>query len=107
MIDIKKLKEETGANIIVHADKKGNIIGSSNTMYANNFALMAEASFSMCNDLLKDIAGSDLKQLIAKSDKDYFIATKLEESNSILLIMSDNLTRFGLLLKYMNSIENK
>ena len=106
MIDIEQIKTETGANIVIVADNNGTIIKSTETEYAKNFALMAESAFSMCNDLLKEMTNTDLEQLIAKSTENLFIANRLD-SNSIILITSDNLSKFGLLLKYMNSIKTK
>ncbi|WP_346880762.1 roadblock/LC7 domain-containing protein [uncultured Algibacter sp.] len=106
MIDLNKLKEETGANIVVIADKDGKIIDSINTEYSKNLALMGQAAFSMCNNLLNDISSSSLDQLIARSADNYFIVNKIKSDN-LVLIASDNLSRFGLVLKYMNSINNK
>ena len=106
MIDLKKIKTDTGAHILVHADENGKVIDSINPEYIEydaNIALMTETAFSMCNDLLSGITSSNLKQLIARSTENYFIANKLD-SNSIIIIVSNEITKIGLLLKYMNSI---
>lgn len=103
-MDIKKVLEATNASFIVLSDKNGNIIDSVHTEYEDNFALMTEAAFSMCSDLLKDINNSNLKQIMAKSDNDYFIANKIEKDEKILLIGSNDLSKLGLHLKYMNSL---
>lgn len=106
MIDLDKIKEETEAEIIIHADEKGKVINFINTDYSNNLALMSETVLSMCKDLLEDITGSELTQLIARSTIDYIIVNKVDKNN-IVLITSNNLSRFGLLLKYMNSIRTQ
>ncbi|QCE41635.1 hypothetical protein [Psychroserpens sp. NJDZ02] len=106
MIDIEQIKAETGANIVIIVDNYGTIINSTETEYVKNFALMTESAFSMCDALLKDMTDTNLDQLIAKSKENLFIANRLDE-NSIILVTTDNLSKFGLLLKYMNSIENK
>lgn len=103
MCDLKKIKEDTGANIIVLADNKGNVIDSLDTKYESNLALMAETSFSMCNDLLKDLINGDMDQLMAKSTDGFFIANRYN-IDSVILIVSNNLSKLGLLLKYMSSI---
>jgi len=104
MINLKKLQEETEAQIVLLAHKNGTIIESLNTEYGENIALMTEASLSMCGDLLKDVAGGNIKQLIARSDKNYIIANKIE-SDLIVLIVSDKLPKFGLVMKHMNSLK--
>lgn len=105
MINIDKIKEDTNANLVIIADDKGNIIETTEAEYAVNFALMTEAAFAMSKDLLKNLTDSDLEQLIAKSSNGLFIANKIK-SNFLILIATTDLTKFGLLLKYMNSIQN-
>lgn len=105
-MNIEKIQKETGASIIIFADENGNVIDSSNTEYTTNFAKMSNTAFSMCTDLLKEMTGSSLNQLIARSNENYFIVNKLD-SNSMIILTSDNLSRFGFLLKYMSTIENK
>ena len=103
MINLDKVKQDTGATIAILMDENGKLLDSTTTEYAENFALMAETSFSMCNDLLKDLKNSDLQQLIAKSNEHYFIINKLK-SNSFLLITSSDVSKLGLLIKYMSSL---
>ncbi|MGJ8547990.1 MAG: roadblock/LC7 domain-containing protein [Winogradskyella wichelsiae] len=103
MINLDKVKQDTGATIAILMDENGKLLDSTTTDYAENFALMAETAFSMCNDLLNDLKNSDLQQLIAKSDEHYFIINKLK-SNSFLLITSSDLSKLGLLIKYMSSL---
>ena len=105
-MEIQKITEETGANIVIIADENGNIIEATETKYSKNFALMAQTAFAMCEDLLKDMTGSKLEQLIARSS-DHFVIANRTSSKHIILIASDNPSRFGLLLKYMNTISNK
>ncbi|WP_289045234.1 roadblock/LC7 domain-containing protein [uncultured Olleya sp.] len=106
MINIKEIIEDTGAKIAVLADKEGKVIESVNTEYADNIALMTETSLSMCNDLINDITKSKLNQLIIRSENEYIVINKLQSENFILVV-SDNASRFGLLLKQMNSLQNK
>ncbi|AXO81729.1 roadblock/LC7 domain-containing protein [Olleya aquimaris] len=103
MINLQQLLQDTGAITAILADKDGNVIDSINTEHSNNLALMTETSFAMCNDLLKDITGSNLNQLIARSEENFVVVNKLDSDNLILLA-SDNISRFGLLLKQMNSL---
>ena len=105
MINLDKIKKDTEANIVILMDENGKLLDSTQTEYATNFALMAETSFSMCKDLLTDLHNSDLEQVIAKSEKNYFIINKLNPNFYILITCSD-LSKFGLLLKYMNSLKN-
>ncbi len=105
MYNLKKIKEDTESNIVILADNNGAVIDSLNTEFDSNFAMMTEAAFSMCSDLLKDVINKDMDQLMAKSSDGFFIANRLDKE-SILLIVSDNLSKLGLLLKYMSSIKN-
>ncbi|WP_008638680.1 roadblock/LC7 domain-containing protein [Bizionia argentinensis] len=104
-MNIEKITEETGANIVIIADKDGSITDATDMKHAKNFALMTQTAFSMCHDLLNDITGSNLEQLIARSSENVIIVNRLD-SGAIVLIASDNPSKFGLLLKYMNSINN-
>ncbi|GGX20504.1 hypothetical protein [Aquimarina muelleri] len=105
MIDLKKIKEDTDASIVVLADKTGNIVDSVGTEYESNVALMLEAAFTMCNDLSKDLLNGDLDQLMAKCSQGYFIANKINP-DSIILIVTNDLSKLGLLLKYMSALNN-
>lgn len=104
MIDLKKIKEDTEVDSIVIADKNGNIIDVLDTKHGDNIALMAEALFSMGDDMIKDLLKGDLDQLMAKSSKGFFIANRFE-SDSIVLVVCKEMSKLGLLLKYMNSLE--
>lgn len=104
MYDLKKIKEDTEASVIVLADNNGDVIDSLDTEFDSNLALMTEAAFSMCNDLLKDLIDGDMNQLMAKSKDSFFIVNRLDK-DAILLIVSNNLSKLGLLLKYMSSIQ--
>ncbi len=104
MYDLKKIKEDTEASVIVLADNNGDVIDSLDTEFDSNLALMTEAAFSMCNDLLKDLIDGDMNQLMAKSKDSFFIVNRLDKE-VILLIVSNNLSKLGLLLKYMSSIQ--
>ncbi|WP_103071944.1 roadblock/LC7 domain-containing protein [Aquimarina sediminis] len=104
MIDLKKIKEDTGANMIVVADKEGKVIDSLDAEYDSNIALMTETVFSMCRDLSKDLFEGNLEQLVAKSPEGYFIVNRLG-SDSVILLLSKDLSKFGLLLKYVSTIE--
>lgn len=105
MIDLEKIKKDTEANTVILIDDRGQVLNSTDEKYVANFALMTEASFSMCNDLLKELTNKNLEQLIAKSEEDYLIVNKLD-SKSILLITCNNISKFGLLMKYMNTLKS-
>ncbi|WP_062059924.1 roadblock/LC7 domain-containing protein [Aquimarina longa] len=104
MIDLKKIKEDTEVDSIVIADKEGNVVDALDTEYDTNVALMIETAFSMCNDMSQDLLNGSLDQLMAKSSEGYLIANRIN-TNSIILVVSKNISKLGLLLKYMNSIE--
>ncbi len=105
MIDLELIQEFTKAELIILADKNGNVINTLNTDYETNLALMTETAFSMCKDLLKDLNNGDLVQLLGKSTDNYFIINKLKD-NSIITIVSKDSSKLGLLLKYMNDEKN-
>lgn len=104
MHDLKKIKEDTEASVVILTDNKGDVIDSLGTEFDSNLAMMTETAFSMCNAILKDIVGSDMDQLMAKSADSFFIANRLDK-DSILLVVSNNLSKLGLLLKYMSSVQ--
>ncbi|WP_109097809.1 roadblock/LC7 domain-containing protein [Aquimarina sp. AU58] len=104
MIDLKKIKEDTEVDSIVIADKSGNVIDALGTKHDTNIALMTETAFSMCDDMVKDLLKGDLDQLMAKSPKGFLIANRIK-SDSIILVVSKNMSKLGLLLKYMSSLE--
>ena len=105
MIDLELIQKFSEADIILHADEKGNAINSLNTQYETNIALMMETTFSMCKDLLEDLNNGGLVQLFGKSTEGYFITNKLKD-NSIVMIASKDSSKLGLLLKYMSNEEN-
>lgn len=105
MIDLLAIQEYTQAEIVLLADEKGNIKDSINTEYDTNIALMIEAAFSMCKDLSKDLKNGELTQLLAKGSDGYFIANKLEDK-SVIMIVSKDPSKLGLLLKYLSSENN-
>jgi len=105
MIDLLSIQEFTKAEIIILADENGNVVDSLNTDYETNIALMIETAYSMCKDLSKDLNNGDLDQLLAKSSDGYFIVNKLED-NSLIMIVSKDPSKLGLLLKYMSLEKN-
>lgn len=106
MIDLIKVKNATNANIVIVADTNGNIIDASPSDHATNLALMTQAAFAMCTDLLKDLSDSNLEQLIARSSSHCFIANKIN-TDHLILIACETTSSFGWLIKYMNSLNTK
>jgi len=102
-VDINKIKDFTKANIIVIADENGMTLDSYQTEYPSNLSLMSQASFEMCRDLLKDMTSSSLKQLIAKSEENYYIINETK-NNNLVLIGSSDISKLGLLMKFMNTL---
>ena len=102
-IDINTIKDFTKANIVVITDKNGTTLDYYQTEYSSNLSLMSQAAFEMCNDLLMDITSSALTQLIAKCDENYYIINKTK-NNNFVLIASDDTSKLGLLMKYMNTL---
>lgn len=105
MIDLNKVKEDTNASIVLHTKLTGNVIASTTSEHATNVALMSQAAFSMCGDLLTDLAESTLEQLIAQSEDQCFIINKLNDDELIMIACEIN-SSFGWIMKYMNSIKN-
>ncbi|WP_035092063.1 roadblock/LC7 domain-containing protein [Aquimarina macrocephali] len=104
MIDLKKIKEDTEVDSVIIADNSGNVIDALDTQHDTNVALMMETAFSMCNDMVKDLLNGDLDQLMAKSSKGFLIANRIK-SDSIILVVSKKMSKLGLLLKYMSSLD--
>ncbi len=102
-VDINKIKDFTEVNIIVITDENGITLDSYQTEYPSNLSLMSQTSFEMCRDLLKDMTSSPLKQLIAKSEENYYIINKTK-SNNLVLIASSDISQLGLLMKFMNTL---
>lgn len=105
-IDLKKILESTNADAILLADNEGNIKNSYNVEYETNIALMTETMFTMCKDLSKDLGNGDLDQIMAKSSKGFFVVNKLDP-NSILIAISKDNSKIGLLLKFISSLTVK
>ncbi|MFC5048595.1 hypothetical protein ACFSTE_08925 [Aquimarina hainanensis] len=104
MPDLKEIQDLTNAEIVLMANEKGDIIDSINVEYDSNIALMTETAFTMCDELSQDLINGHLDQLVAKTSEGYFIANKID-SEFIILIASRDLSKLGLLLKYMSNIK--
>ena len=102
-IDLKQVLETTGADAVLIADKDGNLIEAINVEHDKNIAAMTEMAFSMCRDLSSDLQNGDLDQLFAKSSNGFFIANKLNSEHILMLLSRDN-SKLGLLLKLIGSI---
>ena len=105
MIDLESIKNDTEAVIIVHADEKGKVLNSIDSEYDTNIALMMETAFTMCNGMSADLENGSLNLLLSKSDNGFTIIRKLAD-DSLILILSRDVSKLGLLMKYMETEKN-
>lgn len=105
MIDLEGIQKFTEAELIILLDENGSVIDSVKAEYAINIALIVETVFSICEDLSEDLNNGDLVQLFGKSVDGYFIVNKLKDKSLIIIVTKDS-SKLGLLLKYMNNEEN-
>ncbi|WP_271782326.1 roadblock/LC7 domain-containing protein [Aquimarina algiphila] len=105
-MDLKKVLKSINAEAVLIVDNDGNMVDSLNIEYDTNVALMTETLFTMCKDLSKDIGNGELDQIMAKSSDGFFIANKLS-SESIIISISKDISKIGLILKLMNSLKIK
>ncbi|UOB17570.1 roadblock/LC7 domain-containing protein [Abyssalbus ytuae] len=102
-VDLNNIMDITGAEAALIADHEGNLIESVNVEYDKNIAAMIQMAFTMNRDLSKDIGNGDLEQVFARSSDGFFVANKLQSNHIIMLLSKDN-SKLGMLLKMLSTI---
>ncbi len=99
-INLEEITNEIGADASIILDLEGNVINHTHINFPDNIALMTEMTYSMTKDLSNDLDIGEFEQIITKSSKGFLIINKF--NNYIVLILSNNFSNLGILIKKAN-----
>ncbi len=102
-INLEEITNEVGADACIITDLEGNPVNQINIAFPENIALMTEMAYSMCKGLSEDLNNGELEQLITKTSKGIIIINKF--GDYIVLILSNDFSKLGILLKKIKTFE--
>ncbi len=105
MIDLKTLVDETGAESGLTFTIDGILLDSVNLEYDGNVAAMIGMILKMCLEMSEDVDNGDLKQVMIKNKNGIVVANK-DESDNCIALLSQDISKMGLLLRKMDTVFN-
>ena len=102
MFNIYSFIEKSGADSVLLFKTNGDLVLSENLEFAENFAAMSGSIVNMCSEMLEDLIGGAIKQIMIKSENFLIVGSALPDEHLIFAFTTE-FSKLGILLRVMES----